>query len=118
MATPETEAAKIAIEQGPFTFNNLIPSLWMAAVGAAGGVMSFYAKVKAGTVRAFNITEFVGEIVVSAMVGLFTFWLCKGFGVNEWLTAVGVAVSGHMGARAMFLIEKTIEKKADTWSGT
>ena len=116
MATPETEIAKVAVESGPFTIQNLIPTLWMAAIGAAGGLMSFYGKVQTGKVRAFNLTELVGEIVVSALVGLITFWICKGFNVNEWLTAAGVAISGHMGARAIFLLEQSLEKKADTWS--
>lgn len=116
MAAPETEMAKAIIENGPFTMKNLVPTLWMTVVAAAGGFFSFYGKYKAGKVRAFNVTELIGEVVVSVAVGLVTFWICKGFGVNEWLTAAGVALSGHMGTRAIFLIEQTIEKKADTWS--
>jgi len=113
----EVEVAKGVVENGPMAAKNLIPTLYMTAVAAAGGVMSFYFKVKTGKVRAFNITEFVGEIVTSAVVGLVTFWICRGFHVDEWLTAAGVAISGHMGARAIFLLEKTLEKKADTWAG-
>jgi hypothetical protein len=113
--TPEVEIAKAAAE-GPLTWNNLVPSVWMAVIAATGGIVSFYGKMKAGHVRAFNITEFLGEIITSAAVGLVTFWICKGFAVNEWLTAAGVAISGHMGARAIFILEKALEKKADTWS--
>ena len=113
----DAEIAKQAAENAPEVVKHIIPSLYMAAIAAAGGALSFYSKVKTGKVRAFNITEFVGEIVTSAIVGLVTFWICKGFGVNEWLTAAGVAISGHMGARAIFLLEKTLEKKADTWAG-
>jgi hypothetical protein len=116
MASPEVEMAKVAAEQGPFTVQNIIPTLWMALISAAGGFMGFYGKYKAGKVRAFNITELIGEVFVSVSVGLVTYWICKGFQVNEWLTAAGVAISGHMGARAIFLLENTIEKKADTWS--
>ena len=116
MATPEAEMAKVIIENGPFTAKNLIPTFWMAGVAALSGLISFYGKYKSGRVRAFNLTELIGEIVVSVSVGLLTFWICRGFEVNEWLTAAGVAFSGHMGARAIFLLEQTLEKKADTWS--
>ncbi len=93
----------------PFSAKNIVPTLWMAAVAAVGGWVSFHQKVKAGSARYVNFTELVGEMVVSAFVGILTYWLCKGFMVNEWLTAAAVAVSGHMGARAMFLAEKTAE---------
>jgi len=116
MATPETEMAKVIIENGPFTMKNLVPTFWMASVAAAGGFFSFYGKYKAGKVRAFNFMELIGEVFVSVAVGLVTFWICRGFEVNEWLTAAGVALSGHMGTRAIFLVEQTLEKKAETWS--
>lgn len=116
MATPEAEMAKAIVENGPFTMKNLIPTLWMVGVAATGGFFSFYAKYKAGKVRAFNITELVGEILVSVAAGVLTFWICRGFDVNPWLTAAGCGVAGHMGTRAIFLIEQTIEKKAESWS--
>lgn len=116
MATPDPETTKNIVENGPFVASNLIPTIWMAVIAASGGFMGFYGKYKAGKVRAFNLTELIGEVVVSVAVGLVTFWICKGFEVNEWLTAAGVAISGHMGARAIFLLENTIEKKANTWS--
>lgn len=110
MTTPEIEAMKAAAAE-PFSLKNLIPTLWMVAVAAIGGVANFYAKVKSGKARAFNFMELLGEILVSAFVGLVTYWICKGYGVNEWLTAAAVAITGHMGSRAIFLAEQWIEKK-------
>lgn len=110
MSTPEIEAVKsVAVE--PFAMKNLVPTLWMALVAALGGVANFYRKVKQGKSRAFNVMELVGEILVSAFVGLVTYWICKGYAVNEWLTAASVAITGHMGSRAIFLAEQWIEKK-------
>lgn len=110
MPTPEVEAMKsIAVE--PFTLKNLIPTLWMLAIAALGGVANFYQKVKTGKSRAFNVMELVGEVLVSAFVGIVTFWICKGYNVNEWLTAAAVAITGHMGSRAIFLAEQWIETK-------
>ncbi len=115
MATPEVEAAKVAIT-GPFEWSNLFPTLWMLAIAASGGFVSFYGKVKSGESKVFNIMELLGEVFVSALVGLVTYWICKGFAVNEWLTAAGVAISGHMGTRGIALVENALRKKADTWA--
>ena len=108
----EVDIVKTVAESGPFAMKNLIPTLWMAGIAVMGGVVSFYQKVKAGNARAVNITELLGEMVTSAAVGVICFWICKGYGVNEYLTAAGVAISGHMGARAIFLAEQWIESKA------
>ena len=112
MATPEAEAAKQIAEQGPFVWSNLIPTLWMMAVAMAGGVLSFIQKVRDGKARALNFAELAGEMFISAFVGLVTFWICKAFSVDQYLTAAGVGVAGHMGARAIFLLEQYIENKA------
>lgn len=111
MGTPTIEAAKAAVDAGPISLKTVIPTLWMVGIAVAGGVVSFYQKVQAGKARSFNVTEFIGEVVTSAVVGIVTFWLCRGFEVNEWLTAAAVAVTGHMGSRAIFLAEQYIEKK-------
>lgn len=117
MASPESEIARAALESGPLTVKNLIPTIWMAAIAAIGGYVNFRQKMQQGNVRAWNLTELLGEMAVSAFCGVLTFWICRGFDVNPWLTAAGVAISGHLGARGLFLLEKTLEKKADTWSG-
>jgi len=95
----------------PFAIKNAIPTLWMVGVAMLGGAVSFYGKVKSGSARAANITELVGELVVSGVVGVFSYWVLHGFGVNPYLVAAGVGISGHMGSRAIFLAEKWIERK-------
>jgi hypothetical protein len=112
MATPDPDLARKIVEAGPFVANNFWPTVWMAAVALTGGAVSFYQKVKNGNARAINITEFIGEMFTSAVVGVVTFWICKGFGVNEYLTAAGVAITGHMGARAIFIAEQYLSKRA------
>jgi hypothetical protein len=114
--TPEVEIAKTVVENGPFTVKNLVPTLWMAAIAMVGGYVNFRQKMQQGNARGWNFTELIGEMAVSAFVGVLTFWLCRGFEVNEWLTAAGVAISGHLGARGIFILEKAVEKRIDTWS--
>lgn len=115
MASPETELAKAAVESGPFTVQNLIPTIGMALVAMLGGYVNWRQKMKAGKVRGWNFTELIGEMFVSAFVGVLTFWICQGFEVNQWLTAAAVAITGHLGARAIFMVEQAVEKKVETW---
>ncbi len=109
MTRAAIEAAK---DSGPFSMKNLVPTMWMVAIAMIGGAVNFYQKVKSGKARSINVTELIGEMVTSAFAGLVCFWICKSYGVNEYLTTAGVAISGHMAARAIFLIEQIIEDRA------
>lgn len=112
MPTPEVEAVKeVARSIDPFSAKNLFPTLWMVGVAMLGGAVSFYGKVRAGTARAANIAELVGELFISGTVGVFTYWLLQGLEVNPYLIAAGVGISGHMGSRAIFVAEKWIEAR-------
>lgn len=113
----ETRVPDTPKDTGPLATDQLVPTLVMFLVAMLGGLISFYRKWKDGHVRAFNVTEFLGELLVSGGCGVLAYWLFKGFGVNEWLTAAGVGIVGHMGSRAMFLAEKTLGGVADKWSG-
>lgn len=89
----------------PFSYN-WITYAWVILWAAAGGFVSFIQKVKAGQARAFNFAEFLGEIFTSAFVGLLTFWLCEWASFSQMLSAVLIAITGHMGSRALFLAEQ------------
>lgn len=109
----QVPATKTQAPDGPLSSGQVGPTLLMAAVAMIGGVLSFYRKWKEGKVRAFNITEFIGEVVVSGVCGVVGYWFLKGFDVNPYLTAAGVAVIGHMGTRAIFITEQALEKLLD-----
>lgn len=111
MSQEVADATKAVAENGPFLAKNLVPTLWMAAVAALGGAVSFIQKVKAGKARAFNIIELIGEMLISGFVGVVTYWICQFYNVNPYLTAAGVAIAGHMGTRAIFLGEEWFEQK-------
>lgn len=110
MAT-EQEVVKVIVAT-PWSAQELIPTIWMIVVSAAGGIVSFYHKIQTGKARPYNFVEFIGEMMTSCLVGLMTYWICRSFHVDEWLTAAGVAISGHMGARLLFILENIFEKKA------
>jgi hypothetical protein len=76
-----------------------------------GGAVSFITKIKDGKTRVFNIAEFIGEVFISAFSGLLTFYLCESANMDKLHEIVLVAISGHMGARIIFMLEKAIEKR-------
>lgn len=82
-----------------------ITYFWVIFLAGWGGVVSFLRKMKDGTSRPFNFIELIGEIATSAFAGLLTFWLGEAAGISPLITAVLVAISGHMGTRAIGLME-------------
>lgn len=102
---------------GPFDLALLGTYAWVLLVSLLGGFASFYQKVCAGHARWFNLGELAGELATSAIAGLITYWLARSGGVNEWMTAALIGIAGHMGSRAMFMLEKLLERWANRMVG-
>lgn len=90
---------------------------WVIAMSFLGGVASFARKVKSGHARAWNFTEFIGEIVTSALVGIITFYLCSWREFPLSLTGALVGIASHMGSRALFKLEALFDAKLPTGKG-
>lgn len=97
-------------EKSPETYS-LLTYLWMFGISCLGGVVAFVRKVKTGHVRAWNFTEFVGELFTSAFAGIITFWLCQASNFGMLQTAGLVGIAGHMGSRAIFMLERYFASK-------
>lgn len=74
---------------------------WIITLSAIGGIISYLKKAKS-----FSIVEFCTEILTAAFVGVITFWLCEQATIDPLTTAALVGVSGHMGSRALLMLEK------------
>ena len=74
---------------------------WIITLSAIGGIISYLKKA-----RKFSIVEFCTEILTAAFVGVITFWLCEQATIDPLTTAALVGVSGHMGSRALYMLEK------------
>lgn len=79
--------------------------LWVVFLSMLGGVASFAIKVRKGIARWINVPELLGECTISAFVGFVTFLITDGH-VPPGVQAAMIAVSGHMGTRAVFLFEQ------------
>lgn len=97
-------------EKDPTTYS-LITYVWVTALAAWGGLVSYLKKHKSGVVQRFSVNELIGELVTSSFAGVITFWLCELGEIDPLLSAVFIAISGHMSARIIFLIENSMEKR-------
>ncbi len=97
-------------EKDPTSYS-LLTYLWVFALAILGGVVNFMRKLQEGHARVFNVVEFIGEIVTSAFAGVITFWMCENAGMSPLVTAAFVGVSGHMGSRALFMIENWLKAR-------
>lgn len=87
--------------------------VWIGAWAALGGLVSFQQKVKAGQARWLNIGELMGELGTSAFVGILTGLFCEYAAFSGPLTWALVGVTGHAGGRAIFWLERFLQKMAE-----
>lgn len=99
-------------EKDPTTWT---AATWALALGMAfgGGIVNWYAKIKRGHTRAFNIIELVGEIFTSGFVGLGVFMLTAAMDQPVGICAAAAGVGGHMATRLLFALERMIEARLD-----
>lgn len=88
---------------------------YVSILSIAGGVTSYIRKRKSGIINRFNLSEFIGDMVISGFVGVVTYLVCKGAGLNEFLTAAAIGITSHMGTRAFVFIEELIPKIVNTY---
>ena len=89
---------------------------WGLLIGLSlwGGFASFYRKLKDGHARVFNITELIGELVISGFTGIVVANLCDSFPACPVpLKYALVGIAAHMGSRALFKLESLVNKKFD-----
>lgn len=110
MVNPAQAAeARSPFDFSPFTFG------WVLLISILGGGVNYNSNVRKGRAR-FHLAEFIGEMFTSAFAGLLTFWLCQSGGVPEMLQPVLIGISGHMGSRMIFKIQRHIETRWPTVS--
>ena len=104
-----TNPAQAADARSPFDYG-VLTYLWVLCLSAFGGIVNFSRKLRDSRTTPFRLTEFIGEIATSSFAGLLTFWLCEAAGVDRLIAACCIAISGHMGARILFILENKAER--------
>ncbi|MBX3634045.1 MAG: phage holin family protein [Rubrivivax sp.] len=80
--------------------------LLVLIVSVFGGFVSWFGRVRRGEVAGWSLLNAIGETATSAMAGLLVFWLAKYLNTPELLTIALVGIAGHMGGRAIALLEE------------
>lgn len=87
-----------------------------AAWAAFGGLAAYAQKIKKGMCKP-SLSEFFGEITISSFVGLLTSFFCERANLDYATSGILVGVAGHMGSRAILLMETLILKKGEAILG-
>lgn len=85
-------------------FVHSIPFIFAAILSAAGGAVRYLNNTVLGTAT-FKLTAFFVEIFISGFVGIVAYMVCDYANLSWDATAAVVAISGHMGVRALSVAE-------------
>lgn len=85
---------------------NVASISWVLALSGLGGLAAYLHKLKKGHTRAFSVAEFIGEGIIACFAGLITFLVAKHFNVDPVLSHAMAGIAGHMGSRAIEMMER------------
>ena len=85
-------------------FRQFIPYIITVFLSIWGGVVNHITTLRSGK-KKFQPKELIFDLIVSTFAGLLTFFFCKSAGLSETMSAVLIAISGHMGTRAIIGFE-------------
>jgi len=98
------------IDKDPSAFS-LLTYCWVLALSTWGGIVGYMRKRRLGIIKRFSIVEFIGEMMTSGFAGMMTFFLCNSANLDPMLSAALIGISGHMGSRAVFMLEDFLQRK-------
>lgn len=100
------------LEKDPTTYT-LLTYVWVGLLAMVGGLVAFIRRLNNNQKPerlSILFTKLAGELIISGFAGVVTFYFCEFLEVESLLTAVLVAISGHMGGNAIDLITRHVEK--------
>lgn len=103
-------------EKDPLSYS-LLTYAWVLALAMWGGVVNFIRRVREGSAHRFSFSELFGELATSGFIGIITFWMCEWSQINSLLSAALIGISGHMGSRSIFELEKFLKGRFPPMSG-
>ena len=83
--------------------------IWILGLSAWGGAVSYFHHMDKHGLP-FSLMRLAMDVFTSAFVGVLTYLLCHEAGISDGVTAAMVGISGHMGTRALFVLERKYEQ--------
>ena len=90
---------------------SLVTYIWVIGLSILGGTVRTLTHLKMGMSFRDLCRRWIIDIVVSAFIGMVTFFLCEYAQLDQMLTAAFIGISAHMGTRAIVIIEEFLYKK-------
>jgi len=87
--------------------NDWLKYVGLIALALWGGTASHLSRMKRMGIP-FSLAELVGEWVICGFAGMLTLLICESYGINFAMTGALTGISGHMGGRAIFMIQQKI----------
>lgn len=78
----------------------MLPYISTILLSTWGGVVHHIQRIRA-TKISFNWRELLFDIAVSSFAGILTYFFCQSAGIEGPKAALLIAISGHMGTRAI-----------------
>lgn len=100
------------------------PATWawttwaMASLMAlAGGAVNWWARMRLQHTKEFKLLEFLGEIFTAWFIGMGTIMILLSYEFPPGMAYGMGGVTGHMGLRLLFLVERAAEKRIQDAAG-
>jgi len=103
------------LDKDPTTYS-MLTYMWVFLLAIAGGFVAFIRRLNQTPCPLplhIVFTRLIGELLISGFAGVVTFYLCEYWGFDQLLTAVMVAISGHLGGGAIDRISKIWDAAVD-----
>jgi hypothetical protein len=82
-----------------------------------GGIVNYRTKVITGRIPAFSLIYFFGEIATSGFAGVLVWHVCEALHFQVHWVAAFVGIAGHMGGRAIEVLEVYLQRQFSVESG-
>jgi len=83
---------------------------WFLVMAFWGGTANYLSRREQDKTP-FSLVELLGEWSISGFAGIITAYICTDIGLSFALTSAAAGVGGHMGGRAIYIIEKMVIKR-------
>lgn len=88
--------------------NDFFVYLYVFVLSIFGGTAYNIRKIKEGILLRFSLSEWAGDIVISAFIGYLTFCFCQFYKMEMTISSVLIGISAHQGTRAIVLFEEIV----------
>lgn len=105
MADPTLNTTTETIVTAP----QVLPYVWTILLSCWGGAVSHFQNNRKQA-KPFNWRELLFDLVTSSFAGLLTYLFCQAAHIEGPMGAMLVAISGHMGTRAIASLQNVYER--------